>query len=253
MRQNARLGWRRDLPDQRDHKYRLPPEIATAIPSSANLRGLCPPVYDQGNWGSCVANAVAGAIEVAHAREGLTPPWTPSRMFIYRHARVLEGDVTVDAGCEIRDGIKTVATKGAPKEDDWPYIDANFEIDPPAAIWGEAMHHPVTRYESIAMSLGLMRGRLASGLPFVFGISVYDSFMSAEVARTGVILIPAPDENLVGGHALLAVGYDDQSARFLFRNSWGSGWGQEGYGTIPYGYLTDPNLAADFWAIDFTK
>jgi C1A family cysteine protease len=94
-----------------------------------------------------------------------------------------------------------------------------------------------------------MKGCLASGYPFVFGFSVYTEFESDTVATTGVLNMPSPKEKLLGGHAVIAVGYDDKTQRFIVRNSWGAKWGIKGYFTIPYAYLTDPNLAADFWTI----
>jgi C1A family cysteine protease len=108
----------------------------------------------------------------------------------------------------------------------------------------------VTSYQRVPRVLNQLKGCLASGLPFVFGFSVYDSFESQEVARTGVV--PMPDtatEQLLGGHAVLAVGYDDADQRFVVRNSWGEGWGDGGYFTMPYAYLTERSLASDFWAI----
>jgi C1A family cysteine protease len=94
-----------------------------------------------------------------------------------------------------------------------------------------------------------MRGCLAAGYPFVFGFTVYSSFEGQEVAKTGVVSMPTPDEQVVGGHAVLAVGYDDASQAFIVRNSWGAGWGQEGYFTMPYAYLTTRALSSDFWTI----
>jgi C1A family cysteine protease len=94
-----------------------------------------------------------------------------------------------------------------------------------------------------------MKGCLASGYPFVFGFSVYESFESQEVKQTGRVPMPSPNEQLLGGHAVLAVGYDDSQRRFIVRNSWGKDWGMQGYFTIPYAYLLDDNLADDFWTI----
>jgi C1A family cysteine protease len=94
-----------------------------------------------------------------------------------------------------------------------------------------------------------MRSCLAEGFPFVFGFTVYASFESAKVANTGVVPMPVLAEKVLGGHAVLAVGYNDKQKRFLVRNSWGTGWGMSGYFTIPYAYLTDSNLADDMWTI----
>jgi C1A family cysteine protease len=102
----------------------------------------------------------------------------------------------------------------------------------------------------VTRDLRQMKGCLADGFPFVFGFSVYDSFESDAVATTGVV--PKPTESLLGGHAVLAVGYDDASSRFLVRNSWGKGWGLPkipGYFTLPYGFVQSRGLSADFWTL----
>ena len=94
-----------------------------------------------------------------------------------------------------------------------------------------------------------MKGCLAQGYPFVLGFSVYESFESPQVVRTGIAQMPAAGEQLLGGHAVLAVGYDDSAQRFVVRNSWGAGWGMKGYFTLPYAYLLDGNLSDDFWTV----
>ena len=94
-----------------------------------------------------------------------------------------------------------------------------------------------------------MKGCLASGYPFVLGFTVYQSFESDTVAQTGHAPMPGPNEQTIGGHAVLAVGYDDSQNWFIIRNSWGTGWGMQGYFTLPYDYLTNDNLADDFWTI----
>jgi len=94
-----------------------------------------------------------------------------------------------------------------------------------------------------------MRGCLAAGYPFVFGFTVYESFETQDMAHSGVLQMPQPDEQVLGGHAGLAVGYDDASQRFIVRNSWGTDWGQAGYFTMPYAYLTTRGLASDFWTM----
>ena len=97
-----------------------------------------------------------------------------------------------------------------------------------------------------------MKSCLAMGLPFVFGFAVYEHVVSAAVAKTGILRMPKADERMLGGHAILAVGYDDAHRRLLFRNSWGAGWGRQGYGEMPYAYLETRSLSDDFWAIQET-
>jgi len=237
-------GWIPDLPDQRDFLYAAPTPIQRSIPSKMDLSGKCPPVYDQGQLGSCTANAIAGAIEFDQKKK-----FVPSRLFIYYNERVMEGTVDSDSGAQIRDGIKSVGTQGAPPERLWPYDISKFKDPPSDAAVSAAKADLVVLYQRLIQDLDTMRGCIASGYPFVFGFTVYQSFESAAVAKSGVLDMPKFTEKRIGGHAVMAVGYDDSKRTFLIRNSWGASWGKKGYFTIPYAYLTSSKLASDFWTI----
>jgi C1A family cysteine protease len=249
-RQIKRFGWVPDLPDARDHLYAAPPQYLTNLPTSVSLRDQCPPdVYDQGQLGSCTANGIAAAFEFDLLKQQAAD-FMPSRLFIYYNERAMEGTVDSDSGAMIRDGIKSVSKQGVCHEDEWKYDISAFAQKPPDNLYTEALSHKVTSYQRVPRVLNQMKGCLAHGYPFVLGFSVYESFESQEVATTGEV--PMPDianEQLLGGHCVLAVGYDDATQRFLCRNSWGEGWGDGGYFTMPYAYLTDRSLASDFWAI----
>jgi C1A family cysteine protease len=249
-------GWRPQLPDSRDLVYA--PRLGT-LPPEADLRPQMPPVYDQGQLGSCTGNAIAGAMEYERDRQGL-PDFVPSRLFVYYNERALEGTVSSDSGAVIRDGIKVVNTEGVCPETLWPYNIGMFAVKPPHRCYVAATKDKAVRYEAI-LTLGDLKDAIASKLSVVFGFTVYESFESQAVARTGVMPLPKKGESVVGGHAVLAVGYSDAKRHVIVRNSWGASWGDHGYFYMPYQYLTGSkassdsspvshaNLASDFWAI----
>jgi len=240
-----RYGWIRDLPDQRDFVYSI--EKLRRIPTSVDLRNLCSSVEDQENLGSCTAQALVGAMEFLEKKDGAAFE-DFSRLFIYYNERVMQNTVDSDSGATLRNGIKTLKKQGVCSEKIWPYKIRKFRTRPGKKSYEDALTHTISVYRRIT-SLNDMKECLASGLPFVFGFSVYDSFESEAVSRTGVVPMPAAGERVLGGHAVMAVGYDDVTKRFLVRNSWGNEWGMRGYCTMPYEYLANPNLAADFWTI----
>lgn len=247
----VRYGWIPDLPDARDRMYRAPRKTGP-MPKSMDLRPSCPPVYDQGQLGSCTANAIAAAIAFDQCKQN-TQQFTPSRLFIYYNERALEGTTASDSGAMIRDGIKAVAEQGSCPEPMWPYVEQNFAEHPPAQCYKTGKTHPAVQYSRVAQNMVQLKACLAAGYPFVFGFTVYESFESDQVAQTGIAPMPASSETAIGGHAVIAVGYDDASTRFIARNSWGTDWGMGGYFTIPYGYLTDNDLSDDFWTIRLVK
>ena len=244
-------GWVPDLPDPRDFMYAAPAEVLQALAAQADLRPNCPPVYDQGQLGSCTANAIGGAFQFEQMKEAVQN-FIPSRLFIYYNERAIEGTINQDSGARIRDGIKTVVKLGACPETDWPYTTdlKVVEEKPPAPAYADGLKSRVNVYQRLTQNLNQLKGCLASGYPFVFGFTVYESFESPAVAKTGIVPMPDPNsEQAVGGHAVVAVGYDDTQQRFIVRNSWGTGWGMNGYCTMPYAYLTDHAYSNDFWTI----
>jgi C1A family cysteine protease len=246
------LGWVPDLPDARDHLFAAPPRTLAALPTQVDMRPQCPAVYDQGQLGSCTANAIAAALEFDQMKQHLGPPhpFTPSRLFIYYNERVIEHSVNSDAGAQIRDGVKSVAKQGDCPETEWPYDATKYAQKPPAACYKDAVQYKAVSYAAVTQSLTQLKGCLAAGFPIVLGFTVYDSFMSDDVAKTGMAPMPnLATEKVQGGHAVVAVGYDDTQQRFIMRNSWGTGWGMHGYFTLPYTYLIDAHLASDFWQI----
>jgi C1A family cysteine protease len=240
-------GWLPDLPDHRDFLYSQILPVVPALPPSVDLRPTCPPVENQGQLGSCTANALVGALEFLERKDNVKFA-DLSRLFIYYDERVIEHTVKSDSGAQIRDGVKTLAKQGVCPEKEWPYNIAKFAAKPSAKCYKDALQHQITSYHRI-LTLDEMRGCLASGFPFVFGFTVYESFESQQVAQTGIVNMPQPGERTLGGHAVVAVGYNDSEKRFVVRNSWGTTWGQQGYFTMPYDYLSNRNLSDDFWTI----
>jgi C1A family cysteine protease len=244
---NRGYGWVPDKPDHRDYHYSAIRRVSKRLPKSVDLRGQMSPVEDQGQLGSCTGNALVGALEFLELRAG-TAFEDLSRLFVYYNERAMEDTIESDAGAAIRDGVKTLVTFGVCSEKKWPYVISQFTRKPSKACYTQAKKHRISSYQRLDTTDD-MRACLAEGFPFVFGFTVYEAFESAAVAKTGVLNMPKKTEKDLGGHAVLAVGYDDHAKRFLVRNSWGADWGQQGYFTIPYAYLADRNLSDDFWTI----
>ena len=248
IRTSRRYGWKPDLPDQRDFKYSVPEQVLANLPALIDLRPGDSPVYDQGSLNSCTANAIAGAVEFELMKQG-GGPFTPSRLFIYYNERVIENTVNSDNGAYLRDGMNSVNQQGVCGEGEWPYNISEFDQKPYQTCYQDALQDIISSYNSLSQNIYQMKSCLADGYPFIFGFTVYESFESLEVSQTGVLNLPGGDESVVGGHAVVAVGYDDSQCRFIVRNSYGPDWGMNGYFTIPYAYLLNPNLASDFWTI----
>jgi C1A family cysteine protease len=247
MSKNRTYGWTPDFPDHRDIRYGAVYRVPKKLPASADLRPLCPPVEDQGQLGSCTAHALTGALEVLEKIDGL-PVVQMSRLFVYYNERAIEHTVQQDGGAQLRDGIKSLVNMGACTEDKWPYVISKFKVKPPAACFKNGLDHQILTYQRID-TVDQMRACLAEGFPFVFGFTVYESFESQAMATSGKLNMPKPSEQTVGGHAVLAVGYNDTQKRFIIRNSWSANWGMNGYFTMPYDYLANRDLSDDFWTI----
>jgi C1A family cysteine protease len=244
MKTNRRYGWHPSIPDKRNRRFLRAP---VALPAAVDWTQKLPPCYDQGDLGSCTANAIAGAIQFLQAVKP-DPLVMPSRLFIYYNERVMEGTVNSDAGAELKDGIKSVNRQGVCPESVWPYEDARLTLMPSEECYREASEDFVLQYESVDNTvLNDIKAALVQG-PVVGGFSVYDSFESDAVAQSGMVPMPnLATESVQGGHAVLLVGYNYN--QFIVRNSWGTAWGMGGYFQIPFEYFTDGDLASDFWIL----
>ena len=245
-------GWKPQKPDIRDLKYgdaKPPSEVVAVLPPKVDLRSKLPSCWDQSTIGSCTAHGISAALvfDEQYEHEAFI---MPSRLFIYYNEREMEGTVEEDNGAEIRDGIKSVAAQGFADEKLWPYDVTKFKLKPSEEAYACGVQHKALTYMALDNTkLDELRGCLAAGFPFVFGFTVYDSFEGSFVARSGILSMPKPHENMVGGHCVIAVGYDDHAKMFLVRNSWGTKWGQQGHFWMPYEYITSSDLANDFWTI----
>jgi len=246
-------GWVRDKPDPRDHDHTpTDKELAVYLPQKFSLRSLMPAVYDQGELGSCTANAIGGAVQYQQLKQDLAEGrHVPSRLFIYWNERYLEGTVNEDAGAAIRDGMKVVGADGVPPESDWPYDISKFTEKPPAKAFEDALQYE-SKYGRVTQSQPSLQASIYHRRPVVFGFTVYESFETVAVAETGIMPMPKKGEQILGGHAVVAIGWKliNDQLYFECRNSWSVEWGDKGYFWMPAAYITNPSVANDFWHID---
>lgn len=239
-----KFHWTRDKPDKRDYLYK---PNAPRIPQNVDLRQFATPIEDQGNLGSCTGHAVASAIELINKRNKKENEI--SRLFIYYYERLLIGTINYDSGAYIRDGIKATNRWGAPVENLWPYNISKFKVAPSSLAVSDASRRKITRYER-ALNHNACIDALTNGYPVIIGFNVYSSFLSSNVGKTG--FMPYPDtrkETFLGGHAVLLVGYDNSTQRYIVKNSWGTNWGDKGYFYMPYQVTQNTRMSSDFWVI----
>jgi C1A family cysteine protease len=249
-----KYGWKKQVHDPRDLKLCHLSQVRTlavSLPSTASLLQWCSPVEDQGDLGSCTAHAWAGILQYNENKYPIPEReyFDMSRLFIYYNERVINNTIDVDSGAQLRDGAKVINQYGCCNEVEWPYDTTKFMNKPTDQCYIDALPYRITNYYSLN-TLSDMKACIAAGRCFVFGFSVYESFESNIVASTGIMPMPnLMTESLLGGHAVMACAYRDDTQQFLIRNSWGSDWGINGYFQMPYAFISNPNMASDMWTV----
>ena len=250
---SRKYGWIKDRDDSRDEYTYLESfrDIeGLKIPRKVDLRDKFPSVYNQGALGSCTANAISGLYEYTLHKEKEYEKFIPSRLFIYYNERDLEGTIDVDSGAQLRDGLKSIKKIGVCNEREWPYIISKFKNKPTKECYKDAEIHKLLSYKKIPQNLSSLKKSLSLGNPFVFGFNVYENFETKEVEETGIMSLPTDGDKILGGHAVLAVGYCDDKKCFIIRNSWGKDWGEGGYFYMPYNFIKESKYCNDFWTIN---
>jgi C1A family cysteine protease len=262
IRHDRRLGWKPDVPDQRDHQFdhlKVLRRLRQKLPAKVDLRtlNLHTPVFDQGNLGSCTANAIGKAYEFAQRKQGLED-YAPSRLFIYYGEREIEGSINYDAGAEIRDGLKVVNKLGAPHEALWPYKVSRFTVKPSQSAYDDGELHQALGYAAVQVKTTAVKAALAAGFPVVIGFTVYSSYYTIDdPSARGFMPIPKANETVEGGHCVLQMGYARMRAPWdryskdygIYLGSWGQQSGDEGFFYAPLGWMCDRNNADDFWTL----
>jgi C1A family cysteine protease len=236
----------------------------TEIPPNINLREWFSPVEDQESLGSCTAHAGVGLVEYFE-RRAYNKHIDASRLFLYKATRNLIHQ-TGDTGAFIRTTMGALILFGVPPEEYWPYVTSDFDKEPSAFCYSFGQSYQAISYYRLDPPgtvkndlLSQIKTNLTADLPSMFGFTVYNSM--GQASETGKIPFPADGERIVGGHAVVAAGYDDTmeitntnpgakktKGALLIRNSWGTGWGDGGYGWLPYDYVAK-GLAIDWWSL----
>lgn len=227
------------------------PKVVVAPPATfVDLRKSMPAVVNQGSLGSCTGCGISSVFHYTALKQRSKNPYAPSKLFNYYNSRVIDGTVTKDAGSTVKTAIQSGVKFGIPPESLWPYIISKYATRPSNDAYNSGTVHKITGYSRIIQNLNQLKECLRKGLPFVFGFLVFDSFESSVVTKTGMMPMPNVDKEWVlGGHCAVAVGFDDSKQVFIVLNSWGTGWGDNGYFYMPYAYITNPNFADDFWTV----
>lgn len=242
--------WKKEK-EERSIATKLCHATRDVLPESVDLRPSCPAVYDQGDLGSCTANAWAFSYQFDEMKQQNKQVFAPSRIFIYYNERVLEGTTKEDDGAQVISGLETLKNVGACSESLCPYNIKKFAKKPAAKCYKQALQNKAIEGMSVQQNLTALQQTLAEGLPIVFGIVVYDSFESDSVASTGIVPLPdVKNEKELGGHCIAIVGYDNAKEWFICRNSWGYSWGMNGYFYLPYAFALDKDLASDFCILE---
>ncbi|MDZ8031443.1 C1 family peptidase [Nostoc sp. DedSLP04] len=261
----------KEATDQSSASLQYP--INIHLPSHVDLRQWCSPIEEQGNLKSCTAIAGVALVEYFE-RKVMGEDINASSLFLYKVARNLM-HLTGDTGASTRFAMKAMALFGIPPEEYWPYEIENFDEEPPAFCYAYAQHYQAIQYFRLDLpiltkeqALGNIKHFLAAGVPAMFGFTTYSSILNNKTVKTGKIPYPNYGEKMVGGHAVVAVGYDDNKSidhpnyksinnsnnksltlgAFLIRNCWGEDWGEDGYGWLPYEYVLK-GLATDWWSL----
>lgn len=246
MNQQRKYKLVRDKHDHRDHLYRADAPIE--VPDLIDWRPGCSPIQDQDQLGCCTGFAIVAAIEFDENKQRETFIKL-SELFVYFNERDFEGDIGEDGGAEIRDGIKLIAKFGICQEALWPYNEGKFKERPSLECFQDGLNHRALAYKRVSVTESDFEHALAAGYPIVMGIDVYESFESDEVAATGYVPMPNVEtEQGLGGHAVLAVGYDRIKRLVIVRNSWGPNWGDKGYFYLPYDFVFG-GYVSDCWTV----